>query len=366
MKVLIISTVRFRLNGITSVIMNYYRKMDKSNIQIDFVVINEISRQYKEELQTNRSEIFYLKRKSNPIKYIFQLKKILNRNKYDIVHIHGNSALMSIETVISKYANVPVRIVHSHNTTCSHKILHKFLTPILDRTANYRFACGEKAGKWLFRNKKYELIENGIDLSVFNYDEKKRTEFRRKINADNRKIIGHVGNFIYQKNHEFLIDIFNELIKIDKSYLLLLISDGLLLEQIKEKVNKLGIEKNVVFLGKTNDVASYLQCMDIFLLPSHFEGLPVVLIEAQALGLPCIVSDKVSIESKLTDLIEFLPIDDVTMWVENIINTNIDNRKDNYLNAHRLINKNDYNITNNACKMKRLYEQYLFESKKCK
>ena len=364
MKVLIVSTVRFRLNGITSVIMNYYRKMDKSNMKIDFVVINDISEEYKEELQENNSEVFYLDRKNNPIKYMFDLKNILKNNNYDVIHIHGNSALIAIETIVAKYSKIPVRIVHSHNTTCSHKVLHKLLQPVLNKTANHAFACGEEAGKWLFGNNSYELIKNGIDLSVFNYDEEKRNVFRNKINAGNCKVIGHVGNFIYQKNHEFLIDSFNELLKKDKNYLLLLISDGVLLEHIKEKVNKLGISENVMFLGKTTEVSNYLQAMDIFLLPSHFEGLPVVLIESQALGLPCIVSDKVSKHAKLTDLIEFVPINNTTKWVNKIINTNIDNRKEKCVKAHISIDKNGYNVDNNAYKMKNLYEQYLLENKK--
>lgn len=362
MKVLIISTVRFRLNGITSVIMNYYRKMDKRDMKIDFVVINEISEEYKKELQSNGAKIFYLPRKSNPIKYIFGLKDILKGNKYDVIHIHGNSSLMAIETTIAKYSKTPVRIVHSHNTTCSYKVLHKLLQPILKGTANYGFACGEEAGKWLFKNNAYELIKNGIDLNVFTYDEEKRSEFRNKINAGERKVIGHVGNFIYQKNHEFLIDSFNELIKKDKNYLLLLISDGELLEQMKEKVNKLGISENVLFLGKTTEVSSYLQAMDIFVLPSHFEGLPVVLIEAQALGLPCVISDKVSTEAKITSLVEFLPIDDTLLWVNKILNIDIGNRIVRCNNSHKIIDELGYNVTKNAYKMKSLYEKYLREN----
>lgn len=364
MKVLIISTVRFRLNGITSVIMNYYRKMDKSNMKIDFLVINEISEEYRKELQSNGSKIFYLPRKDNVIKYMHGLKDILKNNKYDVIHIHGNSSLMAIETTIAKFSNVPIRIVHSHNTTCSYKVLNKLLYPALKRTANYGFACGEEAGKWLFKNNNYEIIKNGIDLSIFNYDEEKRREFRNKINAGNRKVIGHVGNFIFQKNHEFLIDSFSELIKKDKNYLLLLISDGVLLEQMKEKVNKLGISKNVLFLGKTTEVSSYLQAMDIFILPSKFEGLPVVLIEAQALGLPCVVSDKVSNEAKLTDLIEFLPIDDTSVWANKILNIDISNRKNRCNNAHKTIDETGYNVAKNAYKMKSLYEKYLKENKK--
>lgn len=362
MKVLIINTVRFRLNGITSVIMNYYRKMDKRNMKIDFVVINEISEEYRNELQINGAKIFYLPRKNNPIRYILGLKDILKSNKYDVIHIHGNSSLMAIETAIAKYSKIPVRIVHSHNTTCNYKVLHKFLQPILKRTANYRFACGEEAGKWLFKDNDYELIKNGIDLNSFTYNEEKRSEFRNKINARERKVIGHIGNFIYQKNHEFLIDFFYELIKKDKNYLLLLISDGELLEKMREKVDRLDISENVLFLGKTTEVSNYLQAMDIFVLPSNFEGLPVVLIEAQALGLPCIISNKVSTEAKLTSLVDFLPINDTLVWVNKILNVDISNRIDMCNNSHKVIDESGYNVTKNAYKMRNLYEKYLREN----
>lgn len=366
MKVLIISTVRFRLNGITSVIMNYYRKMDKTNMKIDFVVINKISEEYREELENNGSEIFYFPRKSNPIKYMLGLKELLNKNNYDVIHIHGNSALLSIETLIAKYCKVPVRIVHSHNTTCSYPVLHKLLQPVLNITSNYGFACGEEAGKWLFKDKSYKVIKNGIDLDVFTYNEEKRKEIREKLEIGNRKLIGHIGNFIYQKNHEFLVDVFYDLLKKDKNYVLLLISDGALLESIKEKVNNLGISENVIFLGKTTEVSNYIQAMDIFLLPSHFEGLPVVLIEAQALGVPCIVSDKVSKDAKLTNLIEFLPINNTSIWVDKILKTQVDNRQDNSIEAHISIERNGYNILTNANEVKKLYEECLEQCKKVK
>lgn len=363
MKVLVINTVRFRLNGITSVIMNYYRKMDKSDMKIDFVVINEISEEYRTELERNNSNIYYIPRKKNPLKYMISLYKLIKKNEYDIVHVHGNSAIMSIETVVANLAKVPVRIVHSHNTTCIHKRLHNLLYPVLKRTYTHGFACGQDAGNWLFRNQRFKIIKNGIDLNKFRYDEEEREIYRKKINAGNLKVVGHIGNFIYQKNHNFLIDVFYELLKMDKNYLLLLISDGQLLEQMKEKVKKLGIENNVIFLGKTTEVSGYMQAMDIFILPSYYEGLPVVLIEAQALNLPCLVSDKVSKEVKLTDLVEFLPIDNISIWVKNIINIKLQNRTFNIKTIHEKIKECGYDVSTNANKMKQMYEEFLIENK---
>lgn len=361
MKVLVVNTVRFRMNGITSVIMNYYRSMDKSDMNIDFVVINKISSSYRQELEANRSKIYYLPRKKNPLIYMWKLYKIIKSNNYDIIHIHGNSAMLSIETLVTFIAKVPVRIIHSHNTTCTHKRLHKLLYPILKKTYTHGFACGEDAGRWMFRNDSFELIKNGIDLNDFNYNEEIRQKYRDKIGAADKKVIGHIGNFIYQKNHTFLIDVFDELLKINSNYLLLLISDGQLLDEMKEKVSKLGIDENIIFLGKTTEINHYLQAMDIFVLPSHYEGLPVVLIEAQAMGLPCLVSDKVSIESKLTDLVKFIPINDTKLWVDAIINERLVNRELNINVYHQEIEDSGYNVSKNADKVKKLYVEYLKE-----
>lgn len=361
MKVLVVNTVRFRMNGITSVIMNYYRKMDKTDMNIDFVVINKISSNYRQELESNHSKIHYLPRKKNPLTYALKLYKIIKSNNYDIIHIHGNSAMMSIETLVAFIAKVPVRIIHSHNTTCNHKRLHKILYPILKRTYTHGFACGEDAGKWIFRNDPFELIKNGIDLNEFTYNEEIRKKYREKIGASNKKVIGHIGNFVYQKNHTFLIDVFNELLKVNSNYLLLLISDGQLLDEIKKKVAKLGIDEHVIFLGKTTEINCYLQAMDIFVLPSHYEGLPVVLIEAQAMGLPCLVSDKVSIESRLTNLVKFIPIDNKKLWVDTILNQRLGNRELDVDEYHKGIEDSGYNVSKNADKMKRLYAEYLKE-----
>lgn len=365
-KVLIINTVEFKLNGITAVIMNYYKKMDKSDMQIDFITINDVDLEYIEEFKKNNSRIYTLRRKKNPLSYFINLFKLMKKNHYDIIHIHGNSATVAIETVAAYLANIPVRIVHSHNTTCNHKKIHNFLYPIMKRTYTHGIACGEDAGKWLFRNEPFEVMNNGIDLDKFIYNANISKEYKEKINFNSRKIIGHIGNFVYQKNHEFLINSFNELIKKDSGYLLLLIGEGVLLNDIKEKVNSLGLNENVLFLGKTTEVNKYLQAIDIFVLPSHFEGVPVVLIEAQSLGLPCYVSDKVSTEAKLTDLIEFLPIDDTSGWVNKIINTEICNREEKCNKSHKIIDQVGYNVTKNAYRMKGLYEQYLMDSKKVK
>ncbi len=360
MRVLIINTVRFRLNGITSVIMNYYRNMDKMGMQIDFVVLNEISAEYRMELEENGSKIFCIPRKSNPIRYQAELYKIMKKNRYDIMHVHGNSALMILDILPALRAEIPVRIVHSHNTTCSHMRLHKMLYPIFNKSCTHRFACGQDAGKWLYKDQPFIELKNGIDLNKYQFDESVRDEYRKRINAGDRYVIGHVGNFIEQKNHTFLIDWYAELVNKNKNYLLLLISDGVLMKTMKEKVHQLGIEDNVLFLGKTTEVHNYLQAMDVFVLPSLHEGLPVVLVEAQASGLPCIVADTISKEADITRSLMFLPITDAEDWVGAVEMIEMTGycRRQRCKEWCLLLEKAGYDVKKNANRMKELYDSY--------
>lgn len=196
--------------------------------------------------------------------------------------------------------------------------MNKVLYPFFLLLYTHGFACGKDAGKWMFHNKPFEIIRNGINLKQYRYNEVVRSEYRKKLDVGRRTVIGHIGNFVDQKNHTFLLDAFAELLKMDENYLLLLISEGSLLEEIKEKARVLQIEDNVVFTGKTTVVQHYLQAMDLFVLPSLYEGLPVVLIEAQAAGLPCIVSDRVTKEADLTDSITYIPINNPKDWAMEI------------------------------------------------
>ena len=361
MRILIINTVRFRLNGMTSVILNYYRNMDKSNMQIDFVVPNDISTEYRKELEKNHSNIYCIPRNSNPIKYQWRLYKVMKKNHYDIVHVHGNSALMLLDILPAKMANIPIRIVHSHNTTCSHMKVHKILLPIFKKCYTHAYACGRDAGKWLFGTEQFVELKNGIDLKKYKFNPSIRDQHRKKINAGSRVVIGHIGNFIEQKNHTFLLDWYAELIKEDTNYLLLLISDGVLMELMKKKVHQLGIGNNVLFLGKTTEVQNYLQAMDIFVLPSLHEGLPVVLVEAQASGLPCVVADTVSQEADITGSLKFLPITDRKTWVKTIkdfVKLQY-NRGEKSIEWQKKISIAGYDITQNANTMRKLYINYI-------
>ncbi|MBO6205824.1 MAG: glycosyltransferase family 1 protein [Lachnospiraceae bacterium] len=258
-------------------------------------------------------------------KTYIDLKNVLVNGNYDIVHIHSDVAFkMFTEGLAAKHAKVPHIIFHSH---CSgidrgHRIIkriaHEICKPFLNLIGTDFFACSNKAGKWMYTKKTYKnirVINNAIDCRKFQYDENIRKEYRNKLMLSNEIVIGHVGRFMYQKNHRFLIQIFNELQKIKKNVRLLLIGEGELENEIKQLVSKLELSDKVIFLGVTNEVAQYMQAMDLFLLPSFFEGLPVVGIEAQAAGLPCLMSSGITTETNLFGIVKFLSLqDDPKVW----------------------------------------------------
>lgn len=365
MKILVINTVSFRLNGVTSVIMNYYRNMDRTGMQIDFVVKNELSEELHAELEDSGATVHYISRNANPLGYMRQLYCVCKDGGYDVVHIHGNSATMLLDVLPTLLARVPVRIVHSHNTTCSHVTLNKLLKPLFYRCYTHGYACGEDAGKWLYGKRPFTILKNGIELEQYRFNPAVREDYRAQIGAGDRIVIGHVGNFIRQKNHTFLLDWFAELIKEDDRYLLLLLSDGALLDEMKAKAHRLGLDGKVLFMGKSIKARCYFQAMDLFVLPSLHEGLPVVLVEAQAAGLPCLVADTVAAEANLTGALQYLPIDSTRAWVDAVRETAPAHdraaQSDEWI---RQVAEAGYDVVANADRMKEQYEEFYAQRKK--
>ncbi|VTT00577.1 exopolysaccharide biosynthesis protein, glycosyl transferase [Streptococcus lutetiensis] len=357
MKVLVINTVRFKLNGISAVIKNYYQAMDKKNLQMDFVAIDDPSDEYRCFFETNHLRCFVFHKK-NIDSYFCKILNLCRKEKYDIVHIHGNSANMAIELFAVTLGGVKVRIAHSHNTATMHPFMHNLLWPMFSKLCTTRLACGEDAGKWLYRDKNFTVLNNGIQTKDYAFSEEKRNTVRKELGIqDDEILLGHVGNFIEQKNHSFLIDIFSEVHSENPKFKLLLISDGMLMPIIKDKVYSLGLDDAVIFLGKTLKVSEYLQGMDLFLLPSLHEGLPVVLVEAQAAGLICAVSNTVAKEADLTETSVFLPINSTAPWAEAVkkLGYKKRNREEDSTNNIALIKEKGYDIEQNADKLRQIY-----------
>lgn len=356
-KILIINTVKFKMNGISSVIKNYYQYMDKENCHFDFLTGEIPNDDYQTFFQNNGLMCYVFKRK-NIVEYMRNIMKLCRREKYDIVHVHGNSATMFIELFASMLGGVKIRIAHSHTTFSLHPNIHNLLWPFFIKSCNVRLACGEKAGLWLFRKHPFIVLQNGICTKKYEYSKAIRDEYRNKLCiSDTDILLGHVGNFLESKNHTFLIDVFFELYCKNNNYKLLLISDGPLMENIKKKVKSLELTDNVIFLGKNNEVFNYYQSMDLFLLPSLYEGLPLVIVEAQASGLQCIISDKVSREVDISDNCVFCSIENVNEWVKCIEKyTNISCDRTTISNSNiQTIQKKGYDIEDATKNLKNIY-----------
>lgn len=364
MKLLIIATTNFESYGITNVIMNYYRAMDVTDIQIDFVIPNTIQKELKNEIEKNGGRIHQIfMRKKNPLKYMKLLSQIISKEKYDIVHAHGNSCTLALEMYAAKMGRAKIRIAHSHNTTCKHLFMHRLLRKLFEASYTNGFACGKEAGEWLYRGKPFTVINNGVNLESFTFNNSIREEYREKYNLHGKKVVGNVGRFSYQKNHEFLINIFYELYNLDNNYRLFLVGDGELNEAIRKQVYDLGLNKVVIFIGKSPEVPQLLQCMDLVIMPSRFEGLPLTLVEAQAATLPCFVSTAITKEVQITDLIHFISLEETPKEWANQIKAKQDiHRYGLKQNIYHEIIDAGFSIKDNAEKLKKVYVNLLSNS----
>ncbi len=310
--------------GLETMIMNYYRHIDRSKIQFDFLVHRDFEADYDREIKQLGGHIYHLPR-LNPFSrnYKKELDQFLKEHPYQIIHVHQD-CLSSIALKVACQNDIPTRIAHAHSTSQDKNIkylIKRFYMRSIPKYATHLFACGKEAGDWMFQGKSYEIMNNAIDSQNFKYDELLRNNVRKILFIkDDEVVIGHVGRFNYPKNHEFIIDIFHELNKKDKKFKLLLVGTGNLEDKIKEKVKELNLQDKVLFLGNRNDVNELMQSMDIFLFPSHYEGLPVTLVEAQASGLPIIKSNNVPDQCKITPNVWSLSLDDnVNKWVNKIV-----------------------------------------------
>ena len=325
--------------GVESVVMNYYRNIDRSKIQFDFICDEDSTNIPYAEIESLGGKVILIPPYQKVIKYHKELKRVLKEGNYKIVHSHINT-LSVFSLFAAKCAGVPVRIAHSHSTTNKKEknknLMKQLLRPFSKVFATDYMCCSELAGRWLFGDKEYDkgnvyLLNNAIDLDKFKYDEVVRREKRKELNIDDDTlVIGHVGRFVEQKNHRFLIDIFNEVHKQNEKSILLLVGQGPLMEKIKEKVKSLGIEDSVKFLGQRNDISELYQAFDVFCLPSLYEGLPVVGVEAQATGLLCLFSDDMTKETKVLESTSFLSLEQSAKEWAEILLKSIENfeRKD--------------------------------------
>lgn len=314
--------------GVEAVVMNYYRNINKNEIQFDFICDEDSTNIPYEEINSLGGKVILIPPYQKVFEYQKELKRVLEEGNYKIVHSHIN-ALSVFPLRAAKKAGVTIRIAHSHSTTNKKEwkknILKTILKPFSKIYATDYFACTEHAARWLFGNKTYEngevyILNNAIDIKKFEFNKEKREKKRAELGIGKDMLIyGHVGRFVEQKNHKFLIKVFYEIHKKNKNTKLLLIGQGPLELQIREQVKKLGIEDAVLFLGQRNDVNEMYQVFDIFIFPSLYEGLGMVLIEAQCSGCFCVTSNEVPKIAAVTKHIKFIELDDNSEKWCNII-----------------------------------------------
>lgn len=358
MKILQIPTGGLFADGILSCIVEYMTAIDKSGMDIQVLATNNPEKSVIQKIENSGCRVVSIPyRKKNIVKYFFALYKYISKEKIDIVHVHGSSAIMSIELVAARLAGCKVRIAHCHNTTCENQKADKVLRPLFNRSYTTAFACGQDAGRWMFGKRKFTIMPNGRNLKKYEYDPKKRTEYRNKLGiASDALVIGHVGRFNRQKNHEYLVRTFSEIYKKNQNSYLVLVGTGEKVDEIKNLVKELELGRNVIFTGVIENVSDYLSAFDVMMLPSLYEGLPLVVIEWQIAGLPCIVSDTVTRECAITSLVKFESIKKKPeTWANDIRNLTLQNRNNSKEDIFNEIKTAGYDIESGAEKLRQMY-----------
>lgn len=333
------------LGGIETYLIEQFRHLDKSKIDYDFVnITGEYSICYEDEILASGSKIFkVVSRHKNPLLHYWQWFNILLQNKgvYDVIVLNTNSLEYVFPLVLGKVFGIPVRVIHSHNSGFENKqglarrLLVGMNKKLLAWSANLRFACSQFAGQWMFKDNPYHVIYNAIDIHKYDADLAVRDEMRQALNLDTALTLLHVGRFSYQKNHSFLLDIFKEVHSIQPDSVLLLVGDTTeeseFLTEVKRKIKAYGLEHVVRLLGRRDDVNKIMQAADVLVMPSFFEGLTVVGIEAQASDLPLLLSDTVTKELELLPSTQFISLDaGAKAWAEVIVNSKQHNRRSRY------------------------------------
>jgi len=352
-------TSSMNIGGLETFIMNLLRNIDRDKFKFIFLTYTDGKYDYEDEINELGGKIVRIThpKNTNIFNHLKQIKKVIKEEKIDVIHSHTyfNSGIFLLA---GKLCKVKTRIVHSHTTLGAKKIgIYKSFKWFIARTlislfSTDRFACGREAAYALYRKKSATVIPNGIDFKKFSYNENYRKEIRNELKIeDDVKVIGHVGRLDYPKNHNYLIDIFEEYKKINPKSKLVLVGDGNLKEELIKKVENRKLEKDILFLGSRNDVYKIYNAFDLFLFPSIYEGLPVTLVETQVNGLSALVSSNVPSECKLTDNIYFYSLDnDSKEWAKklNEFSTVRKNEIDKIINS-------DYNIQNGIKKIEKIY-----------
>ena len=320
------------VGGIQSFLMNIYRNIDRDKIQFDFLLSSEKEGAFEKEIESMGGRIYRVTdRKISILKNRRDLDEFFKEHtEYKCVHDHCSTlAYITPLEMATKYG-IKTRIIHSHNTSSSknpiNKALHIINKKRIDRFVTDYFACSDLAGKWLYEGTagldQMVLVKNGINTEKYVFDESERIDYRKKLGIEDKIVLGNVGRIAIAKNHEFLLKTFQILNKRMHNTVLLIVGDGPEKRRMQTLAEDLEIADAVRFLGQRNDVPQLLQAMDCFVMPSKWEGFPVVLVEVQTAGLPCYVSDTVTTQAKLNPNVTYLSLDKGEEYWANILEEN--------------------------------------------
>lgn len=349
--------------GVEQMIKYWVRDLVSETLHIDIAtprILDVKNKQYLEELGCRIYVIPFRQRKM--VRRYATFYNLIQRNEYDIVHVHTNSSLDFVSLLAAKNNGVKIRIGHSHasalgNPSRISKMINQLLKPVFYRLCTKQLACSEKAGEYLFGTRAFELCRNGIDTEKYSFSLQERNNIRADLGIENKKVLGAVANFMPEKNHTFMIKIFAELSKEGADYVLLLIGSGSLLEVIKEKVKSCGLNEKVLFEGNRHDAYRYYSAMDGYLLCSHNEGFAVSALEAQCSGLPLFIGNNLSMEMRvLPNTYSVKPYDDIKAWkntIQEVMYNSVEDRE-KYGN---LLKEKGYDINDTVINIKKEYQR---------
>ena len=311
------------MGGIESFLFNLYSQIDRERVQFDFVTRSN-SPAMESELRELGAKIYRVSSYKNPLAYMRDLNAVIEYG-YDIIHIHKNSAAVILPFIVAhKHKNIRV-FVHSHNTSPSiggaTQLLHILNRNILWKYSDEHFACSQIAGEWLYgKNKTFTVLKNGINTNAYKYDLQRRMAKRKELGiAENIFAIGNVGRFTEQKNQKRLVQIFEEYIRKNSNSVLLLVGDGEQKNVVENYCKERNLTKHVMFLGIRKDIPDLMMAMDAFVMPSIYEGLPIVAIEAQSAGLPLYLSNTISDETDITSNVKWFSLEEDNKAIAGII-----------------------------------------------
>lgn len=365
-KIILLNSCKGLYGGVEAFLLNVFRYLDKDLFEVHFLTCGKTTYgMYEHEIIENGGVVeeiaIYPDSFLKQMKVYHELSKYFRKEKPEVVHI--NSSALSFQLLASLAAEkegVQSRILHSHNyvpTPSNIKsCLKSFFKPILSRTGTRFLACSKGAALWMFTpwvvQNKAEIIPNGIDTKKFLFDKKKRDLFRQELGIGEQFVIGNIGRFQKQKNHPFIISVFEELLKYNPLAILLLVGEGELKKEIQELVKAKGMEESVFFLGERNDMDYFLSAIDVFIFPSLFEGFGIAALEAQASGAGVFLSDTIPTEVNVTGKAKYLSINDAKLWAKELAQyTSLPNRR----GENHLIFDKGYDLSDSGRKMQQIY-----------